>query len=94
VQKKDVISLLKDPFPENFASIKVIPVTEAGKKKMNNTLSLSKNSCRSLSCIYNYSPHTVIFPDCLKTAVVKSLYDRKHNYSDKPHAYFTKNCSL
>jgi len=33
VQKKDIISLLKDPFPENFASIKVIPVTEAGKKK-------------------------------------------------------------
>jgi len=61
---------------------------------MYNTLPLSKKACHLLSCIYNYSPLTVIFPDCLKTAAVKSLYDSRQNYSDKSQAYFTKNCSL
>jgi hypothetical protein len=31
VEKEDAISLLKDSFPGNFPSIKIIPVNEAEK---------------------------------------------------------------
>ena len=32
LQKGDVISILKDSFPSNFPSIKIIPITEAEMK--------------------------------------------------------------
>jgi len=47
----------------------------------NEITSKTIKSCASLisiplSYIYNYSLHTVIFPDCLKMAVVKPLYKK------------------
>jgi hypothetical protein len=43
VEKADAISILKDAFPGNFPSIKIIPITEAEIKSIIHSLKLKKS---------------------------------------------------
>jgi hypothetical protein len=44
VEKSDAISFLKDAFPGNFPSIKIIPITEAEIKSIIHSLKPKKSS--------------------------------------------------
>jgi len=92
IEKGDVISILTDSFPGNFPSIKIIPITQAEIRSTIHSHTKSSGydeitrkilrACASLishpvSYSYNLSVYTVIFPDCLKIAVVKPLYNRE-----------------
>jgi hypothetical protein len=84
LEKGDAITILKNSFPGNFSSIKIIPITEAGVKKSsvcNKVTSKILKVCVSfishpLSYIYNHPLYTGIFPGCLKIAVVKPFYKK------------------
>jgi len=43
IEKEDAISILKDSFPGNFLSIKIIPVIEAEVKSLIHSLNPPKN---------------------------------------------------
>ena len=43
IEKGDAISILKDSFPGNFPSIKIIPITEAEIKSIIHSLKQKKN---------------------------------------------------
>jgi hypothetical protein len=99
VEKGDATSILKDLFPQNFSSIKIIPITEneikslkqAPPKKSSDYDEITSKilkACASrishpLRYIYNHSLYTGIIPDHLKIAVVKPLYTKRNKTSMK-----------